>query len=124
MAREGKVSLRFAHLGVHNVCLGPQAQAEQLRGERLRVVIYDQQDRIVRELREERALVRDGFVSFFDERCVPSEYSYYLVDIAADGTKTIAHDNPKQLTADFSAWVSFLGTWAGQHGVAQECAID
>ncbi len=118
--REGKPSIRFAKLGVHNLCLGPNSPI--LRGERLKIVIYDKDDNIVRRLEEIRGECIDpGYVTFFTgSESRAAKYNHYLVDIAPDGTQTILHDNPSYFAYRNDEWFAFVGVWAEKHAPEQE----
>lgn len=113
--REGKPSIRFASLGVYNHCLGPNAPI--LRGERSKIVIYDESDNIIRRLEEVRGECFDsGYVTFFlGPESRTSKYKHYLVDTAPDGIQTLLHDNPAYLATRPDEWFSFVGDWAKRH---------
>lgn len=104
--REGKPSKRFGHLGLHNVNLGGA-------GSPVLIKLYGTEDQVIATLTEEQgACIDPGHLDFFEgPNCRPARYASCLVEILADGTKHIVHDNPKFLAADPEAWIEFLGDW-------------
>ena len=116
--REGKPSIRFGHLGVHNICLGPNAAT--LIGPRLKIVMYNDKDEIVRRLEEiEGECIDPGYVDFFNSpACRPAKHQHYLIDIGPDGKLAILHDDPFAFMCNPQAWIAFVGEWANKHYVA------
>lgn len=110
--REGKVSPRFGHIGVYNVCLGPLSKT--LPGPAVLVRIYDKDDNIVRELKE--VIVSDDAI--FNAVEVPPG-SRVLIDAEPHGTRTVIEQYPKRFESDFKSWILFLGEWADRFGVSQ-----
>lgn len=115
--RLGRPSKNFAHLGVHNVCMGPKAPT--LPGPYLQIVIYDPDNNIVRRMEEREREIVPAYISFFEEASSPGVYQYYLVDIDPDGKETVIHSDPKALARDPQAWRAFLQQWAERYGVPQ-----
>ena len=116
--REGQVSTRHLHMGVRVLSLGPHSP---IPGERLQIVIYNEQDEIVRRLEQIQAECIDpGYVDFFmGPNCRPARYRRPIVDIAPDGTVT-------ELIADFTQsmgpnlWYTILAGWVSKHGIPQD----
>jgi len=108
--REGKPSPRFGHLGLHNVNLGGGSNP-------LLIKLYDANDAVVATLTEEKGQCLDpGHVDFFEgPNCRPAKYASCLVELLADGTKAIVHQNPQDLAADRDAWLEFLEHWIHRH---------
>lgn len=119
MSRLGKPSTRYAHLGLHNVSLGPNPPDPALRGNGLRMVIYDRDDRIVREMVSEQITLKDGYVSFFESQCRPGVYTEHIYDVAPDGGRRLMHHDAKAIAADRDAWLAFVERWVSVHGVPQ-----
>lgn len=121
--REGKMSPRYGNLGVYNVCLGPDAPIPNLRGPRMKVVIYDREDNVVRRLEEVKGEnLQPGYVSFFESECRPSIDMYYVVDIdPATEQQTIMMQRTSQRShyCTMEEWIAFVGKWAQEHGVPQ-----
>jgi len=85
-------------------------------GDRLRAVIYDRDDKIVRQFEQIRgACIDEGYVDFFNSpRCRPAQFTMPIVDIAPDGTQTvlIAHvppEAPHLIQPVFKEWVERHG---------------
>lgn len=115
--RIGTPSKRWPHLGVWAHSYGPNSD---LPGDRLRLVIYDKQDNIVRRFEQVAGkCIDEGYVDFFNSpRCRSAQYLYPLVDIAPDGTQTelIGNFTPNM---DQGIYLALLGEWAHRYGVEQ-----
>lgn len=113
--REGKPSKFHAHLGVWIHCLGPNSPQP---GDRLKIVIYDGEDNIVRRFEQVKGAMLDGgYVDFFGGPSNrPATYLRPLVDIAPDGTVT-------QLVSDCKSqnlMLAILNDWAEQYGISSQ----
>jgi hypothetical protein len=118
-ARKGYRSSKNGHLGVYTVCSGPDPNGP-VPGERLVIVIYDQQDHIVRRLEQVRGDSLDpGYVDFFESAtCRPALYSYHIIDIDKDQQPHIlaSHTSPSAA----KEWlVENVPKWVQGHGVPQ-----
>lgn len=115
--REGKPSTRHPGMGVRVICLGPNSTVP---GERLRLVIYDEQDKVVRRLEQIKGeCVDEGYADFFDSHlCGLATFLTPLVDIAPDGSSTILHPDFKP--HHMHIWRDILKSWVDQHGIPQE----
>ena len=114
--REGQESTRHPGMGVYALCLGPHSS---LPGERLRLVIYDHDDQVVRRLEQKRgACVEEGWVSFFtnDPRNRPARFLWPLVDIAPDGAETVLMDDYRQ-EMGMEPYYRVLAAWVAAYGV-------
>jgi hypothetical protein len=117
--REGRPSKNFSHLGVHNICLGPSSPV--LPGPRLKMVMYNDKDEVIRRLEEvEGECLDPGYVDFFNSpKCRPAVYQHHIVDIAPDGTQTILSSNPERFGRDPGAWIELVGKWANEHAIKE-----
>lgn len=81
---QGRKSPRFGHLGMWNYCLGPNSPVP---GQRLIVLILDQEGRVVRRLEQIRgSCIDEGYVDFFlSHNCRPAVHEYPLGDIDENG---------------------------------------
>lgn len=110
--RTGYPSPRYSPLGVHFHCTGPDPRLPA-PGERLKIVIYDKHDRVIRRLEQVKgACIDHGYVDFFlSPKCRPAVDEYHIVDIDADNRAEIlaTHFNPQQasawLRANFTKWI-------------------
>ena len=89
-------------------------------GERLIIVIYDQQDNIVRRLEQIKGDCLDpGYVDFFlSPKCRPALHSYHIVDIDKDQKAQIlaTHTSPEEARK----WlVENIDKWVQDHGIPQ-----
>ncbi|HEX9370264.1 MAG TPA: hypothetical protein VF897_04630 [Roseiflexaceae bacterium] len=114
--REGQEVSRHPGMGVYALCLGPNSS---LPGERLRLVIYDHDDQVVRRLEQKRGrCIDEGWVSFFanDPRSRPARFLWPIVDIDAAGVETV-------LIADYrpdmgmEPYYRVLAEWVASYGV-------
>ena len=120
--REGWRSPKWGHLGVYFLCTGP-GPGGPAPGERVRVVIYDKNDNVVRRFEQLRGeCVDPGYVDFWNSpRCRPAQYLRPLVDIAPDGKVTT-------LLGDFKPHMgrelfeTIFVSWVKTHGVPEEAA--
>jgi hypothetical protein len=117
MDRVGTPSPRFASRGVYNVCLGPRARKPELRGERIVIAIFDKNDWVVRELREER--IEDEGSAAEASTGAPLGHTHRLVDVAMDGTVTVLQEDAKAVIGDSVKWFKLLDSWSAQYGMAQ-----
>ena len=109
---------RYPGTGVYIISLGPQSP---IPGERLQLIIYDQDDRIARRFEEERGnCIDQGYVDFFNSsRCRPAVDMYRLVDIGPNSEKNVIYE---YLPAEMSREVYFrlVTDWVACYGVPQE----
>jgi hypothetical protein len=115
--RTGFRSIKNGHLGVYTHCSGPDPKGP-VPGERVIIVIYNKEDKIVRTLEQVRGNCLDqGWVDFFNSaQCRPSIHEYYIVDSDESGNKTImaTHTNP----SDANRWLTVnCPIWVQEHGV-------
>ena len=90
-------------------------------GPRLRVVVYDEHDQVVRRFEQVQGrCIDEGHVSFFGgPKDRPARVLLPLVDIAPDGTQTVLVEDfrPDSLRAlmegAFRAWVERYGSQPG-----------
>lgn len=108
--RDGKPSIRFGARGLHQINLGGD-------GKPLLMKLYDANDKVIAELTEVRGdCIDPGYVDFFlGKNCRPAKYHRHIIERLPDGSTNILHDNPKQLAANFPAWVAFLDEWVSKH---------
>lgn len=118
MAREGFRSPKYGHRGVYFLCTGPGPDGPR-PGDRVQVVIYDREDKVVRRFEQVQGECLDpGYVDFFGSpKCRPAKYRMPLVDIAPDGTQTVLLQDfqpgtPRSVMSDV------FGAWVAQHGMA------
>jgi len=117
--RQGYRSPKSGNLGVYTLCSGPDPNGP-VPGERLIIVIYDQQDNIVRRLEQVKGDCLDpGYVDFFlSPKCRPTLYTYHIVDIDKDQTAQIiaTHTSPEEARK----WlVENIDKWVQEHGIPQ-----
>jgi len=114
--RTGKPSPKYGHRGVWFHSTGPNGPVP---GDRLRVVIYDQNDQIVRRFEQiQGTCIDDGYTDFFgSSRCRPAKYLMPLVDIAPDGTQTVLFWHVAPETSPHVISVT-LQEWVERHGIA------
>lgn len=117
MDRIGSPHSRFANRGVYNICLGPRAKDPALRGKRILVAIFDLNDWVKRELRQEY-FNEDGSVC---DAAVGEELGLVsrIVDVDLQGNTTVLHDDAKALLGQGTKWVMMLDAWSRKHGVTQ-----
>jgi hypothetical protein len=115
--REGRPTKRFPDLGVWAHSYGPESV---LPGDRLKLVIYDKDDNIVRRFEQVRGeCIEDGYVDFaVDALNLPSRFLYPIVDIAPDGEQTVLKEDfsPRD---DQDEYLKLLKVWAETYGVPQ-----
>lgn len=117
MDRIGTPSARFANRGVYNIYLGPNAKKPELRGERIVVAIFDKNDWVVRELREEPvANVTDVIDPATGQR---STAATCIVDCDLQGFTTVLHHDAKAILGDARKWMTLLDEWSKRYGVPQ-----
>lgn len=116
MDRVGSPFPRFASRGVHNICLGPRATKPELRGEHIVIAIFDRNDLVVRELREECTKV-ETVDSDTGEILAPT---HRFVDVSCDGTTTVLHEDAKAVIGDRAKWIKMLDSWSSRYGVSQQ----
>ena len=117
MDRIGVPSSRFANRGVYNICLGPRAKDLALRGPRVVVAIFDMNDWVVRELRQEY-FAEDGTVvaaALGEEQGLRSS----IIDVDLQGNTTVLHNDAKELFGQGTKWVKVLDAWSRKHGIPQ-----
>jgi mannosyltransferase OCH1-like enzyme len=116
--REGFRSPTNGHLGVYTLCSGPDPNGP-VPGERLRIVIYDEHDNIVRRLEQVEGDTLDpGYVDFFlSAKCRPSLHSYHIIDIEDQQMNILAtHTSPEEA----KDWlVENVPKWVQEHGIPQ-----
>jgi hypothetical protein len=118
MDRVGSPSPRFASRGVYNVCLGPRAKKPELRGDHVVVAIFDKNDWVVRELRED--LVDSDGSAVDVSTGEPLGKTYRLVDVCpTTGQVTVLSEDSKAVIGDSAKWLKLLDTWSAEHGVTQ-----
>lgn len=118
MDRIGTPSARFANRGVYNIYLGPNAKKPELRGERIVVAIFDKNDWVVRELREEP--IANLGVVLNPETGEPSTATTCIVDCDLQGITTVLHHDAKAILGNARSWVTLLDEWSKKYGVPQE----
>lgn len=114
--RAGFRSPKYGHRGVYFLCTGPDPSGPK-PGPRVQVVVYDEQDQVIRRFEQAEGVCLDGgHVSFFGgPKDRPARYTLPLVDVAPDGVRTV-------LVADFqpndprSVMESTFKNWVEQHG--------
>lgn len=116
MERIGLPSPRFANRGVHNICLGPKSKTEALRGERVVVAIFNKQDLVVRELRQEFV---DDEGNVYQKADPKQAMKSRIVDVDLTGHQTVLHENAEELFGTVKAWVTLLDKWSRTYGVTQ-----
>lgn len=112
---QGNKSPRYGHLGMWNYCLGPNSP---IPGERLVIMILDQDRNVVRRLEQIRGSCIDpGYVDFFlSHNCRPAVHEYPLVDIDEKGEITeVLHPNFTPSTG-MDVYLEILGRWAARWG--------
>lgn len=117
--REGVPSILYGNLGVHILCSGPDPNGP-IPGERIRVVIYDEEDIIVRRLEQiEGCYIDDGYVDFFNTvNCRPSIHEFHFVDIDHNGKQTILSSHT--IPSDAQTWLKQnISNWARKHGISK-----
>lgn len=105
-------------MGVRVLSLGPNSPVP---GERLQIVIYNEQNEITRRFEQVQGACLDpGYVDFFGSpRCRPAKYLHPIVDIDANGAA-------RELIADFTPqmdqriYLGLLADWVAAHGIPQE----
>jgi hypothetical protein len=117
--REGVPSPKYGNLGVYILCSGPDPSGS-VPGERVIVVIYDKENKIVRRLEQIKGdCLDEGFVDFFNSfKCRPSVQEYHFIDTDKNGTRTIlaSHTTP----SDAHSWLKQnISIWAREHGISQ-----
>jgi len=122
--REGQESTRHPGMGVFALRLGPNSP---LPGERLQLVIYDHEDRIVRRPEQKRgACIDEGYITFFegDPRQRPAVFRWPLVDIdPATGVETILHPDYHQ-SLGMQPYFDVLAAWVAKFGVPDAQSSD
>ncbi len=114
--REGKESTRHPSMGVYALCLGPNSP---LPGERLELVIYDHNDRVIRRLEQTSVCVVEPYVTFFanDPRARPGVWRHPLIDIdPASGAETELHPDYQQ-SMGMQPYFDVLAAWVARYGV-------
>ena len=112
---QGRKSPRFGHLGVWNLCLGPQSV---LPGPRLQVVIINEQGRIVRRFEQIQGdCIDPGYVDFFlSHNCRPAAHEHPLVDIDEHGQIVkVLHPN-YTASMGMGPYLELLSDWVAAHG--------
>jgi hypothetical protein len=111
----GKVSPRFGHLGMWNLSLGPNSP---IPGERLEVVIIDEEGNIVRRFEQVRGKCTDpGYVDFFmSAACRPASHEYPIVDVDESGKVVgiICQHYAQSMGMDL--YLKLLTEWVTKHG--------
>ena len=115
--REGRATKRYPDLGVWAHSYGPDSA---LPGDRLKLVIYDKDDNIVRRFEQIRGeCLEEGYVDFAVEALnMPSRFLYPIVDIAPDGEQIVLMEDFSQRD-DQNEYLDLLKTWAEKYGVRQ-----
>jgi hypothetical protein len=115
--RTGEPSTRHPGMGVYIHSLGPNSPVP---GERLQIVIYDQQDNIVRRFEQVRgACIDPGYVDFFlGPNCHPASYLWPLVDVDIEGNQTILVENFRP-GMDMNIYYQALAVWVEKYGIPQ-----
>jgi len=112
---QGNKSPRYGHLGMWNYCLGPNSPVP---GERLVIMILDQDRNVVRRMEQIRGSCIDpGYVDFFlSHNCRPAVHEYPLVDIDEKGEiAEVLHSNFTPGTG-MDVYLEILGRWAARWG--------
>ena len=111
----GNPSPRYGHLGMWNYCLGPNSP---IPGERLIVLILDQQGEMVRRFEQIRGQCTEpGYVDFFNSpMCRPAVHQYPLVDFSADGKEfhVLCPHYTENMGMDL--YLNLLKDWAYKYG--------
>lgn len=117
--RKGYRSPTNGHLGVYTLCSGPDPSGPT-PGERVIIVIYDNDDKIVRRLEQVRGdCIDPGYVDFFlSNKCRPSRHEYHIIDIDAAGEKKIlaTHTSPSE---GYRWFQQNCPLWVQEHGVPE-----
>jgi hypothetical protein len=112
---QGRKSPRYGHLGMWNYCLGPNSPVP---GQRLIVMILNQEGRPVRRLEQIRgSCIDEGYVDFFlSHNCRPAVHEYPLVDIDENGQIVeVLHPNfTPGMSMDL--YLAILEKWVSQWG--------
>lgn len=110
----GRPSPRYGHLGMWNYCLGPNSP---IPGERLIVLILDQEGKPVRRLEQvEGRCIDEGHVDFFlGPNCRPAVHERPLVDIAPDGQAVVLHPDYRQAQG-METYLQIVKEWANRWG--------
>jgi len=114
--RAGFRSPKYGHRGVYFLCTGPDPGGPR-PGPRLQVVIYDEQDQVVRRFEQvEGVCLDEGHVSFFGgPKDRPARSLMPLVDIAPDGTRTVLVEDFQPGSPRSVMEGAFRG-WVERHG--------
>lgn len=115
LPKEGRKSPRFGHLGMWNISLGPNSPVP---GERLMVVILDQDGKIVRRFEQVRGRCTDeGYVDFcLSHNCRPAVHEYPIVDIDENGK--VAHMVCQHYSQEMGMdlYLTLLTEWVNRWG--------
>jgi hypothetical protein len=115
--RKGYRSVKNGHLGVYTLCSGPDPSGP-VPGERVIIVIYNKENKIVRTLEQVKGNCIDpGWIDFFNtQACRPSVHEYHIIDTDANGKQTLmaSHTSP----SDANRWLTInCPLWVQQHGI-------
>ena len=115
--RKGFRSVKNGHLGVYTLCSGPDPSGP-VPGERVIIVIYNKEDKIVRTLEQVKGNCIDpGWIDFFNtQACRPSVHEYHIVDTNELGEKTVmaSHTTPSAA----NRWLTInCPLWVQEHGI-------
>jgi hypothetical protein len=110
----GRPSPGYGHLGMWNYCLGPNSP---IPGERLIVLILDENRNIVRRLEQvEGRCMDEGHVDFFlGPNCRPARHERPLLDIAPDGQAAVLHPDYRQ-GQGMETYLQIVKGWATRWG--------
>ena len=112
---QGRPSKRWPHLGVWQMCLGPNSP---IPGPRLQLVILDTEGKVVRRMEQiEGACIDEGYVDFFlSHNCRPAVHEHPMVDIDAAGNiaEVLHPDYRQELGMDI--YLKILENWALKYG--------
>ena len=112
---QGRKSPRYGHLGLWNQSLGPNSPVP---GERLILLILDEEGKVVRRLEQIRGNCIDpGYVDFFlSHNCRPAAHEYPLVDIDEKGEiAEMLHPDFRPGTS-MTVYLAILSGWMSKWG--------
>ncbi|SIO53931.1 hypothetical protein [Chitinophaga niabensis] len=117
--REGYRSPKYGHLGLYFLSTGPDPNGP-MPGTRVIMVIYDDNDMIVRRLEEVRGECLDpGYIDFFNSHlCKSALYQYHIIDVDINENVSIlaSHTEPSEA----NKWLKInVPTWIEKHGIKQ-----
>ena len=112
---QGCKSPRFGHLGLWTRSLGPHSSVP---GERLTLLILNEEGNIVRRLEQIRGnCIDEGYVDFFlSHNCRPAAHEYPLVDIDEKGDIAAVLHPDFRPGMSMDAYLEILTSWVSKWG--------